>query len=421
MSKDPKADHAYSAVLDAPRIVSTGAFFSSVRTRETEKGTHVIEGIRIFKAGTFADSMGIVRTWEESHLEQMVFHYRLLREANTFPNVPVRVDHSFSAESVIGYFVDIYRDADDPTYLAADIEITEPEAYEKWERGTYRSRSLEVGMYETNEEAAYWPVVMGLAFVDIPAVEGLHAKGLPVPPSSPKDDNGRTTFSFSQTLRDDNKENSTVDHEAFAKACAYATALDDWSRASSYAQAAEDWISAASYAQSLEAHQAQGVALGLTPADHGAPQPVNQISFTRNGQQVVMSAQEVGTQLSALEEFRRETIDSGRREFVDGLAKDGKIAVTQCESMHSLVATMNDDQFTAFQSSYEAAPAASLFGSFGNPAESTPPAGGETQVDEIATLEEIVANHRRAGKSTEQIEAMASFKKLQTLKSAQGK
>lgn len=413
--------HEFGATIAAPRVVSTNSFFSNVRSRETDRGTHLIEGVRIFKAGTFADSMGIVRTWEESHLEQMAFHYNLLKEGEIFPNVPVRADHTKSVQSVVGYFDAIYRDPEDPTFLAADIEFTEPDAFQKWERGTFRSRSCEIGMYETNEESAYWPVVMGLAFVDIPAIEGLYGKGSTVPPQSSEGDKGRATFNFSQQLQDDNKENPEVDHETFKKACEYAQALDDWSRAATYAQAVDDWVAAADYAAALDAHQAQGAALGLT-ADHSRGN-LPPATFRVNGQQTADPGQ-VQTHITALEEFQRETIETGRREFVDSLAQSGRIAATQVDSMQALVQTMNGEQFAAFQKSYEGAAPASLFGHYGDQGQGGDPAGGgggaPTQVSEIETLEEIVANHRRAGKTPEQIEKLSSFQKLQTLKTTQG-
>ena len=397
--------HEFGAVALAapPRVISTMAFTSSVQTRETDTGTHVIEGIRIFKAGTFADSMGIVRTWEKLHLEMMVAHFNLLKDNGFFPNVPVKADHSSSVMAVVGYFVKVYLDPDDEDFLAADIEITEPDAFAKWERGTFRSRSLEVGMYETNGENAqtYFPVVMGLAFVDIPAVEGLHAKSAP--------------GTFSQALQDNPKE-TKVDHEEFMRACAYA----EWLDAANYAQACVDWELAANYAQACVDLQEQAKELGLNvgnpPATHAAPGDA--ITFSVQGKPVTMTTAEMGQQLGNLLTFRQETIDGSRRLFVDDLAKYGKIAQVQVDSIKGVVVSMTDTQFDAFKSSYEAAPASSLFGQYGNSGggDPTPSGQGGTTAEQIADLEEIVANHRRRGANAEEIENLASYKKLQTLK-----
>lgn len=401
-----------AGTLIAPRVIT--AFASPVTTRETDTGTHVIEGIRIFKSGTFADSMGIVRTWEPIHLDMMAAHFKLLRDGDIFPNVPVRVDHSFSARDVVGYFLNVYRDAEDDTFLAGDIEITEPDAFEKWERGTFRSRSLEVGMYETNGESpqSYFPVVMGLAFVDIPAVEGLHAKG-----TSPG--------LFSQPIVD-GPQGDDVTHEEFLAACRYA----QWVEAATYAQNVADWEAAASYAQAVQDIQEQATALGVTlpTADHSGFRPDQPITFgLPNGQQATMTVAEMASNLGSLMTYRQETIMSSRRSYVEQLAKDGKIGQPQVESMKLIVAgdehgngAMTDEQFTAFKKSYDEAGVASLFGTgFGG-------GGGDTDIpavtaaDEIATLEEIVQNHRNRGATQEEIEKMASFKKLTALKAKSG-
>lgn len=391
-----------AAVAAPPRVIPTMAFASAVTTTETERGTHIIEGIRIFKAGTFSDSMGIVRTWETVHLDQMVLHFTLLKDGGIFPNVPVRVDHSYSAESVVGYFVNVYRDKDDDNFLAADIEITEPDAFQKWERGTYRSRSLEVGMYETNGEnpQTYFPVVMGLAFVDIPAVEGLHAKG-----GSPG--------SFSQCLQDNPKE-TEVTHEEFLRACEYAA----WVDAARYAQSCQDWERAATYAQAVDDVTRQAVELGI--AQHGAPVANQPITFSAGGQQVTMTVPEMAQELGNLMTYRQETIQMGRASYVDELAKHGKVAQGQVVSLKGLVTDMTEAQFTAFKASYDAAPVAALFGQFGGGG-GEPAPGQAADVDEqIADLEEIVLNHRRRGASQEDIEKTGSFQKLQKLKAAKG-
>jgi hypothetical protein len=400
-----------TAVADPPRVTFMATFASNVTTRETDIGTHVISGIRIFKAGTFADSMGIVRTWSPEHLDQMVLHYNLLKQGGYLPNVPIREDHSFSVRGVCGYFMSVYRDASDDQFLAADIEITEPDAFEKWQRGTYRSRSLEIGVYETNgeEPAMYFPVIMGLAFVDIPAVEGLHRAN---------------SVAFPQAISH-NKEKTMTDEEkaAWTRAAQYAQALADWERAASYAQACADWEAAVNYAQALNDHQTAAQSLGLT-ADHRAGAPV---VFTINGAPTA-DGTAVQSHITGLETFRQESINAARQSFVDGLAAHGKIGQPQVESMKALVLTMDDTQYAAFESTYNAQGASSLFGNYGQSAagggnpNGQPGGGSQTTDEEIATLEEIIATHGRAGKTQEQIEAMPSFKKLTDLKArkAQG-
>ncbi len=394
-----------AATMQAPRVIGSAMFASQTTIEQTPTGSHIIRGLRIFKVGTFADSMGIVRTWDANDLDLMVRHFAMLRDNGVMPNVPVRVDHTQSVRDVGGYFVNVYRDLLDGDFLSSDVEITEPTVFEKWQRGTFRSRSVEIGQYKTNGETpqTYFPVVMGLAFVDVPAVEGLFSHE--VPPGN-----------FTQTVQDNPKENQ-VNEAQFLAACTYAA----WVQAAEYAQACADWESACNYAAALDAHSAQAAALGVTPGQHTAPVGNQLVSFNLNGQRVDMTVTEMGNQLGALLTYRQETVNAARTGYVDDLAKHGKIGQTQVDSLKGLVLTMDDTQYDAFKSSYDAQGTASIFGQFG--ATGGPASQGQGNAatqgdDEIAILEEIVANHKRSGRSDDEIQAMASFKKLTTLKAA---
>lgn len=141
-----------------------------------------VKGLRVFKTGPLKDSKGRERTWSREDLEQMVANFSLLRSKNILPNVPVRENHSRDVRMVGGYFaglsVSVDTDERGNHFLEADIDFTEPEMQARYERGTYRNRSIEIGAYETNTGEIYFPVVLGLAFCDIPAVEGLYAAAL---------------------------------------------------------------------------------------------------------------------------------------------------------------------------------------------------------------------------------------------------
>lgn len=134
---------------------------------------HLIPGLRVFKTGTFKNSAGEEKTWSRADLEKMVQNFNSLRSGGQLPNVPVRADHSWSIAAVVGYINSLSIGQDD--VLLADVELTEPDAVDKWNRKTFRSRSLEVGEYEANDGTKFHPVVLGLAFVDLPAVEGLYS------------------------------------------------------------------------------------------------------------------------------------------------------------------------------------------------------------------------------------------------------
>src|ERR1035437_5369846 len=157
------------------------SFFSANPSGTIEKNegaNGMVRGMKVFRTGSLKDSLGRQHTWTPEELDAIVTHFDQLRTSGAFPYVPVRVDHSASADSVVGYFANLARDGD---FIVADVEFTEPEALAKWERGTYRGRSLEISAYETNDEQRCWPVALGLAFVDLPAVEGLYRRSDPTP------------------------------------------------------------------------------------------------------------------------------------------------------------------------------------------------------------------------------------------------
>src|SRR4051812_46957980 len=172
----PTALTAAAAVLTPTEVGSrqsiaafTAAGASGYTIQDKDDGTGFVLKKKIFKAGTFADSVGVRRTWTAEHLALMVSNFNILRDGGIFPNVPVRADHRTSVMSLAGYFSGLSSDAE---WLYQDIEFTEPEMFARFKRGTFRGASLEVGFYEDNGESLYWPVVLGSAFVDIPAVEG---------------------------------------------------------------------------------------------------------------------------------------------------------------------------------------------------------------------------------------------------------
>lgn len=402
-----------------PTVIPTHAHASSLRSYATDNGTHIIENLRIFKVGTFTDMFGVEATWDDIHLEAMIAHFHLLRDGGYLVDVPVRADHSISVKDVVGYYVDIYRDPDDPQFLSASIEITEDDAWEKWERRTWRSRSIEIGMYETNDGKRFYPVVTGLAFVDIGAVEGLHAR--------PRND-----FQFHQVVTD-TEENSPMqvpdintEPDKWIAAVNYAA----WVQSANFAQACQDWERAVNYAHALQQQADQAAGGGDTgtqtpPAQPpaitgGQPQPHRQpvqtpMAFRVNGGQTT-DFMAVQAHIDALEQFRTEQFQSGRSEFVKRLAEQNKIAATQIADLTSHALSLNDEQFAHFKKTYEAAPSLAAFGTFsgsgdGHGGPPLPPDGGN-QGGDVELAKEIVAQHRLSGMSEDQVKATASFRKL---------
>lgn len=137
----------------------------------TSNGTNIVHGKRIFRAGTFKDSRGVVHTWTTQMLDAVVANFHHLRTNKLLADVPVRVDHTFSARDVVGWVSDLKREGE---FLLADLHFTENSAFSKWDSGTYEPVSSELAPYETNNGDIYHPTLIGVAFVDIPAVEGLY-------------------------------------------------------------------------------------------------------------------------------------------------------------------------------------------------------------------------------------------------------
>lgn len=421
-----------------PSVISTQAFAAKIKVEKTSKGSHILRGLRIFKKGTFKDSMGMERTWEDTHLEQMAFHYTLLKDGGFLPNVPVRVDHSFSVQNVAGYFLNVYREKDDSSFLAADVEITEPDAYAKWERGTYRSRSLEVGMYETNDGAMYWPVILGLAFVDIPAVEGLHGRS-----------QGDTAY-FSQTLQDNDKEKDMSEGQGQGagtgegqgtgtgtpgtegQGTGTGTGDGGTGTGTPGTGTGENGGGAAGGGDGAgDAGGNGGTSTGTgdtggtgegagggAPASHSRPPAGTPFTFRVNGQPVT-DFNAVQQHITVLENFRSETSKTNKHSFVDKLVADGKIGANQLDEFKAHVETLDDSGFASFSKLWEKAPKMSILSPHGfqpngdgnnNGGGSTPNLQEQFEIEK-QTVEQL----QRSGMTKEQIEKSSAFQRMTTL------
>lgn len=373
---------------DGQTIYSNGTVLTTTTPKRPEKmqivmdhaaaGTLVngsrLKDFKVFKSGTFKDSARIERTWTDDDLKQMVGHFGLLRGLNIVPNVPVRKNHGRSIDDVIGYIESLTFENG---YLLADIVFTEPDAANKFERGTFRNRSLEVGGYETNDESFYYPTVLGLAFVDLPAVEGLFNQGnepvttILLEDYEMADDNSST---------DDNDDQETQD---------------------------QDWLAAASYAQGLE-----------DAARNFAPK-----TFTVNGASE-SNYTAVQAHIEQLEAFRTESISAGRTGFVDQLVAGNKLPAPQAETMKTLVETFTSDQFDAFKASYEAAPANTLFEKHGDGEGTVTNPDGDTDTDpakdQYEVDAEVVSMHKKSGMPEEQIHNTDSYKRMVAFEQTNG-
>lgn len=362
---------------------------------ESENGNFTISDFPVFRTGTFKDSMGESRTWSKEHLAQLVSNFNLLRDQQRLEDVPVRDGHpnwlGSSAPGsgpgrVVGYVSDLRvgdANVDGESMLIADFEFTEPDAAEKFERGTFRARSSEIGMYETNDEELHWPVFLGFAFVDIGAVEKLFGRS-----SLPSN---HYTLSEDTEMGTKPKGDETIDLST--------TENEDGGAGESEEE--EETTSTDTHTHSK-----------------GSDGP---FMFRVNGvpTQDFMAVQQ---HIENLEAIQSEMVESSRNEFVNSLANDNKIAATQIESMQELVSDMNVDQYNKFVAMYKNAPSNALFAKHAEGITNEDGTEGteeSTEPDEMEILELRVEHARKSGLGEEAVQKMASYQRLQKLKASQ--
>jgi ATP-dependent protease ClpP protease subunit len=124
------------------------------------------------------------------------------------------------------------------------------------------------------------------------------------------------------------------------------------------------------------------------------------------------------------ETVMREQKEANRRRFVENLATDKKIAASQIDSLLELVngtdtrPAFSDEQFAAFQASYESAPASSLFDNHATQPDTQAQPGSfpvQNKDQRVADLKGIIAMHERRGLSPEDIKNTKSYIELQSL------
>ena len=359
----------------------------------------------------------------------MVANFETLRERGLLVDVPVREDHTQTIGNVKGYFTAMRTDGD---FLYADIEFTEPDGAEKYNRGTYRGRSIEIGTYETNgaDPEEFAPAVMGLAFVDIGAVEGLYRNYL--------GDDGGDEYWFRNFTEKQRK--------------AAADAGDAFPDGSYPIKTQEDLDSAVSLigrsknhsAAEVEAHirkQAKKYGLTLPASMQGSKhQGDTTVTTFRIGSKDTDDAAEVQAyirelegrkpfkfhlatgdtrdhekvqqHIKALETFRDESIEAGRADFVDQMVAARKIAAPQADSMKEFAKTLTPEQFTAWKQGFETAPAVFQRYAGDGDGATTPPGNTDPKVEQIEIDKEVVRNHRLGNMAEDKVQKTAAYRRL---------
>lgn len=354
--------------------------------------------VPIFRSGVFADSMGMRKEWLPEQMHQMASNFEYLKRTGIFADVPVRVGHpSFLGgnplKDVIGYFESLEVedrkspiDGDDETYtyLLATYEILDEDADRKITAGLYRNRSSEIGTFFTNDpESELWPVMMGVAFVDIPAVQGLNGFA-----------KQNQTASFSIQLE------------------APVTGTDT---------AKTPPVEAPKPALPVNAEFTIG---GTRTNDFARVQ--NYISeLEHKNSEFTAQIASLSTENSALKEFKSAQIKAGRETRLQMLtmSQNGKppvLTAPELEQEKQFAAMLDDAQFDAYLKRLEAKGGNPLLASHGYQSTDenlrSEDTADKAKAAEIDTLKGVISGFRySSGMSTDKIKETDAFKKLVAL------
>lgn len=376
-----------------------------------------IRDFAIFKAGSFKDSYGDRTFWTQGDLHEMVRIFGELRTNGLLPDVPVRENHSRDVRQVGGYINSLRVDGD---ILRGDLEITEPSVLERYQRGTYRARSAEVGAYETNDGAIYWPVILGVAFCDIPAVEGLFSASV-----SAYSDSDREVKNFSPSDEGESSDSSDETAQHFE---AVRTGLE--SIFESVGENSERGAAVRQVIQAVEALQLGETTVGsdaVFSRASGAEMPET-FKFTVNGREIDVSGDEgtrtvLETYAADLTATRAENEDlkskfaasvaAQRIAAVDGWLTDKKITPGEVEPLKVFGADLTDEQFTAHRALIESRPGLSFTAGNADAGVDTPDTSARDA--EIAIHRETYSMLVKAGVTGKRLAETAPAKALAAL------
>lgn len=365
--------------------------------------------VPVFRSGTFRDSWGEQHNWEALHIEQMVAHFNLLRERQILPHVPLRKGHiSFLGQpmdTLIGYHTGLRTaefvnpaDGQPYTYLLADFEVLDPDAQQKIDSGLWRNFSSEVGTYVTNNETEFWPVYVGGAYVDIPAVEGLqikaHTKELGQRFSLMSESEKESPVTETPTdpaAEEETPEQPTTEEPA-------EDGGEEGSETPETPVADAPPTPAASPVEAQETHSASG----------------NTFTFRVNGQPE-LDFSRVQSHITALEGAFAETRDANRKSFVSALVSDGKVTAPQQADLEAFALGLGQEQYDSWVKTWGRATKLPLLEEHGSTKEHSSQSGGPSKdaaADALQDARDIVARHRLANMRQEQLEETSSYKLL---------
>jgi hypothetical protein len=333
----------------------------------------VIEAKPIFRSGSFSDSEGFEHEWEVIHLSQMTDHFSLLSSRGVFEDIPIRKGHPdrgglFGGESrnrmdeLVGYITGVRTelrknptDGVEYTYLLADLEIIEESAKKNVSSGLWRNMSAEIGPYITNNNAEYWPCLMGVAYVDIPAVEGLK-------------NHARSSQSFSLITEEEGMTQSSLPNNPNPPV--------------------------------PEAKQVSFSINGAATTDFA----VIQKHIT-----------DLERENTTLRQFRKEAEETGRENFVNSCIAENKIPASQKDAYISYAKGIDAPTFASWKALMDSTPAMSITGAQGAGfSQQTPGATAEpdAKAERISDLKGMISTHSMNNTPVEKIKEMPSYKEL---------
>lgn len=376
-----------------------GALSNVKKYRQGGNGNLILEGVAVFRSGTFRDSMGFQHQWEPEHMTQMVDNYSILASRGVITSVPIRSDHvgflDSSLKSVVGYHIGLRTEermntvsGEMCTYLLADMEIIDPDAIQRIESGLWRNLSSEIGTYLTNAEAEYWPVYMGVAFVDFPAVEGLANSFSKRAPNDSGIHAGSAVFSLvNEQEEPDMARNNTLKTEPEGTVTEdtieggaidlskHQNADNDGDNGEGGDDEDKTPVQDSEETTDGEENEPEGGDDADSNEDDSSDEDESKdgaqfglsgqaFQFSVNGQPTTdfAAVQAHITQLEGIIEHGRET---SIEEFVKGLAEDGKILATQIDSLTGFAKSLDESQYTAWAGQYGDMPSLPLFGHHG--------------------------------------------------------
>lgn len=149
-----------------------------------------------------------------------------------------------------------------------------------------------------------------------------------------------------------------------------------------------------------------------TPIPSDSVQNKGGLSLVINGVRTSDPAK-IQAHIDTLEGYAKESSERSRKEFVQNLANDNKIAASQIDYFENHVAGLTAEQFEGFVASWEAAPTLPLLGKHGVQ-DQTVDSKIATKLERLEVVRDIVAYHKAGNaKNIEQLDSYIEMRKLE--------